>query len=244
MSSYTHPSIPSNYDVKDAFSSINAPNYISTPPSYSLVTPGNITPDSSDDLTKDLLSSLSIFPFHDDPYMKVIQAYDAIPPPQVIIALPAIVPPPMFNTRYFFPLEEISSPKDIETHVDSPIPISLSLICMDIAKISRKRSKPDNHGHGNRIECAKAGRMLSKVNRSTDIAKISRKRSKPDNHGHGNGIECAKAGRMLSKPLDQLDDHTDCQRGNPCDHQVDPRAKIRVPIIERNEWTRLRGAYN
>ncbi|GJY61230.1 zinc finger, CCHC-type containing protein [Tanacetum coccineum] len=32
----------------------------------------------------------------------------------------------------------------------------------DIAKISRKRSKPDKHGHGNGIECAKAGRMLSK----------------------------------------------------------------------------------
>ncbi|GKD91458.1 hypothetical protein Tco_1366965 [Tanacetum coccineum] len=32
----------------------------------------------------------------------------------------------------------------------------------DIAKISRKRSKPDNHGHGNGIECAKARRMLSK----------------------------------------------------------------------------------
>ncbi|GJZ66273.1 hypothetical protein Tco_0622969 [Tanacetum coccineum] len=33
----------------------------------------------------------------------------------------------------------------------------------DIAKISRKRSKPDNHGHGNGIECAKSGRMLSKL---------------------------------------------------------------------------------
>ncbi|GJS22211.1 putative reverse transcriptase domain-containing protein [Tanacetum coccineum] len=91
MSSYTYPSIPSDYDVEDAFSSLNAPNYISTPPGYSPVTPGNISPDSSDDLTKDLLSSLSISPFQDDPYMKVIQAYDAIPPPQVIIALPAIV---------------------------------------------------------------------------------------------------------------------------------------------------------
>ncbi|GJZ55066.1 hypothetical protein Tco_0610259 [Tanacetum coccineum] len=70
MSSYTHPSIPSDYDVEDAFSSTNAPNYIPTPPGYSLVTPGNISPDSSDDLTKDLLSSLSILPFHDDPYMK------------------------------------------------------------------------------------------------------------------------------------------------------------------------------
>ncbi|GKE11118.1 hypothetical protein Tco_1414669, partial [Tanacetum coccineum] len=36
----------------------------------------------------------------------------------------------------------------------------------DIAKISRKRSKPDKHGHGNGIECARAGRMLSKVNKS------------------------------------------------------------------------------
>ncbi|GJV38866.1 reverse transcriptase domain-containing protein [Tanacetum coccineum] len=35
--------------------------------------------------------------------------------------------------------------------------------CTDIAKISRKRSKPDNHGHGNGIECAKAERMLSKI---------------------------------------------------------------------------------
>ncbi|GJX96457.1 hypothetical protein Tco_0352255 [Tanacetum coccineum] len=36
----------------------------------------------------------------------------------------------------------------------------------DIAKISRKRSKLDKHGHGNGIECARAGRMLSKVNKS------------------------------------------------------------------------------
>ncbi|GJZ64482.1 hypothetical protein Tco_0620903 [Tanacetum coccineum] len=33
----------------------------------------------------------------------------------------------------------------------------------NIAKISRNRSKPDNHGHGNGIECAKARRMLSKL---------------------------------------------------------------------------------
>ncbi|GJX43627.1 hypothetical protein Tco_0260303 [Tanacetum coccineum] len=71
MSSYTHPSIPSDYDVEDAFSSTNAPNYIPTPPGYSPVTPENISLDSSDDLTKDLLSSLSISPFHNDPYMKM-----------------------------------------------------------------------------------------------------------------------------------------------------------------------------
>ncbi|GJS53617.1 hypothetical protein Tco_0626979 [Tanacetum coccineum] len=36
----------------------------------------------------------------------------------------------------------------------------------DIAKISRKWSKQDKHGHENGIECARAERMLSKVNKS------------------------------------------------------------------------------
>ncbi|GJW84780.1 hypothetical protein Tco_0157925 [Tanacetum coccineum] len=80
MSSYTHPSIPSDYDVEGAFSSTNAPNYIPTSPDYFPVTPGNISPDSSDDLTKDLLSSLSISPFHDDPYMKISSPEDAETP--------------------------------------------------------------------------------------------------------------------------------------------------------------------
>ncbi|GJZ03576.1 hypothetical protein Tco_0536851, partial [Tanacetum coccineum] len=58
---------------------------------------------------------------------------DAIPPPQVIIALPAVLPPspvlslsPMFDSRDFFPPEEISSPKDTKTPVKSPIPSSPS----------------------------------------------------------------------------------------------------------------------
>ncbi|GJZ11434.1 hypothetical protein Tco_0546193 [Tanacetum coccineum] len=127
MYSYTHHSIPCNYDVEDAFfSSTNAPNYISTPPGYSPVTSGNISPDSLDNLTKDILSLLSILPFHDNPYMEVVQAYDAIPPPQIIIALSAIVPPPMFDSRDFFPPKEISLPKDTETPVELPIPVSLS----------------------------------------------------------------------------------------------------------------------
>ncbi|GKC96279.1 hypothetical protein Tco_1161721 [Tanacetum coccineum] len=136
MSSYTHPFIPSDYDMEDAFSSTNAPNYILTPPGYSPVTPGNISPDSLDNLTKDLLSSLSISPFHDDPYMKVIQAYDAIPPPQVIISLPAIVPPLMFDSRDFFSPEEISLPKDTETPVESPISVSPSSSVRSLSPVS------------------------------------------------------------------------------------------------------------
>ncbi|GJW80762.1 uncharacterized mitochondrial protein-like protein [Tanacetum coccineum] len=37
-------------------------------------------------------------------------------------------------------------------------------VSTDIAKISGKRLKPDKHEHGNGIECARAGRMQSKVN--------------------------------------------------------------------------------
>ncbi|GJV58214.1 reverse transcriptase domain-containing protein [Tanacetum coccineum] len=57
--------------------------------------------------------------FYNNPYLKDMQAYDAIPPPQAIIALPAVLPlslvlslPPMFYSRDFFPPEKISPPKD------------------------------------------------------------------------------------------------------------------------------------
>ncbi|GJX07924.1 RNA-directed DNA polymerase, eukaryota, reverse transcriptase zinc-binding domain protein [Tanacetum coccineum] len=39
----------------------------------------------------------------------------------------------------------------------------------DIAKTSRKRLKPDKHEHGNEIECARAGRMLSKINNPDEL---------------------------------------------------------------------------
>ncbi|GJW06670.1 hypothetical protein Tco_1569093 [Tanacetum coccineum] len=78
MSSFTHPIIvPSDYDVEDTFSSTHSPDYIPALPDYFLALPGNTSPDPSDDFSKYLLASLAISPFHDDPYMKVMQAYDA-----------------------------------------------------------------------------------------------------------------------------------------------------------------------
>ncbi|GJR62740.1 putative reverse transcriptase domain-containing protein [Tanacetum coccineum] len=57
------------------------------------------------DLSKDLLASLTISPFHDDPYIKVMQAYNAtsnespIPLPRAPIAPPTVLPPsPVFET--------------------------------------------------------------------------------------------------------------------------------------------------
>ncbi|GKC08854.1 hypothetical protein Tco_1000464, partial [Tanacetum coccineum] len=86
--------------------------------------PGNTSPDPSDDLSKYLLASLAISPFHDDPYMKVMQAYNAtsnelpIPLPQTPIAPPTVLPPslvlplsPMFDPQDFFLPKEILPPQ-------------------------------------------------------------------------------------------------------------------------------------
>ncbi|GJV66472.1 hypothetical protein Tco_1481981 [Tanacetum coccineum] len=97
---YIYPIIvPSDVDVEDAFSSTTTPNYTPASPDYSLASPGNTSLNPSDDLSKYLLASLAISPFHDDPYMKVMQAYNAttnespIPLPQAPIAPPTVLPP-------------------------------------------------------------------------------------------------------------------------------------------------------
>ncbi|GKF12951.1 hypothetical protein Tco_0050877, partial [Tanacetum coccineum] len=69
-----------------------------------------------------LLASLTISPFHDDPYIKVMQAYNATsnesPIPQAPIAPPTILPPSlvlppslMFDPQDFFLPEEILPPQ-------------------------------------------------------------------------------------------------------------------------------------
>ncbi|GJY66849.1 hypothetical protein Tco_0469087 [Tanacetum coccineum] len=73
MSSSTHPiMILSDSNIEDAFSFTTTPDYTSASLDYSSVSPGNTSSDSSEDLSKDLLASLTILPFHDDPYMKIL----------------------------------------------------------------------------------------------------------------------------------------------------------------------------
>ncbi|GJR13201.1 hypothetical protein Tco_0795853 [Tanacetum coccineum] len=110
--------VPSDFDVEDAFSSTNTPDYTSASPDYSPASPRNTSPNPSDDLSKYLLASLAISPFHNDPYMKVMQAYNAtsnespIPPLQALIAPPTALPPsPMFHPQDFFLPEEILAPQ-------------------------------------------------------------------------------------------------------------------------------------
>nr|GFA86521.1 reverse transcriptase domain-containing protein [Tanacetum cinerariifolium] len=65
----------------------------------SRLSPGNTSPNPSKYLSKYLLDSLAILPFHNDPYMKVMQAYNAtsnkspIPLPGAPIAPPTVLPP-------------------------------------------------------------------------------------------------------------------------------------------------------
>ncbi|GKC48985.1 hypothetical protein Tco_1071730 [Tanacetum coccineum] len=100
MSTSTHSIIIlSDSNIEDAFSSTNTPDYTLASPDYFPASPGNTSSNPSDDLSKDLLASLTILPFHDDLYMKLMQAYNAssneshIPPPQAPIAPPTVLPP-------------------------------------------------------------------------------------------------------------------------------------------------------
>ncbi|GJX98251.1 hypothetical protein Tco_0355270 [Tanacetum coccineum] len=112
---YIYPIILlSNSDVEDAFSSTNTPDYTPASPDYSPASPGNTSSDPSEDISKDLLASLAISPFHDDPYMKVMQAYNAtsnespIPPPRTPIA-PSPILPPQKRARFLSPYSADSS---------------------------------------------------------------------------------------------------------------------------------------
>nr|GEV71249.1 reverse transcriptase domain-containing protein [Tanacetum cinerariifolium] len=84
--------------MKDASSSTNILKYTPASPNYSPASPRNTFSDTSEDPYEDQLVPISVSPFYDDPYMKVIQAYYAtnelpIPPPPAPIAPSTVLPP-------------------------------------------------------------------------------------------------------------------------------------------------------
>nr|GFB00519.1 hypothetical protein [Tanacetum cinerariifolium] len=112
------------FDIKDAFSS-NSANYTPASPDYSPGLPGN-TPSESSNNSYGLvpIASPTLLPFHDDPYIKVMHAYNVIIPPQVPIPPPIIVPPSpvlslIFNPQEFFVLEELLPPKEQVSYLNS-----------------------------------------------------------------------------------------------------------------------------
>ncbi|GJQ91566.1 hypothetical protein Tco_0847058 [Tanacetum coccineum] len=72
-------------DIEDAFSS-NFPDYIPASPDYSPASPRNTSSESSNNSSSLVpIASPTLSLFHDDPYMKVMHAYNAIIPPQELL---------------------------------------------------------------------------------------------------------------------------------------------------------------
>ncbi|GJU10094.1 hypothetical protein Tco_1132490 [Tanacetum coccineum] len=143
-SDYIYPIIvPSDFDVEDAFSSTNTPDYTPASPDYSPASPGNTSPDPSDDLSKYLLASLAISPFHDDRYMKVMQAYNAtsnespIPLPRAPIAPPTILPPSL-----------VSHKTHLERHKEQIETILNHLDELHLGRIEHMKDKIEGLGNG------------------------------------------------------------------------------------------------
>nr|GEY38035.1 hypothetical protein [Tanacetum cinerariifolium] len=116
MSSPNHPTST----IEDAFS-LNFLDFIPGSPDYVSTSLGRTYSSSSNSFSVVPIASPSLLLFHNDPYMKVLQAFYAkespIPPPNPItppvILTPSLVLPPssLFNPRYFFVPEELLPPK-------------------------------------------------------------------------------------------------------------------------------------
>ncbi|GJW29464.1 reverse transcriptase domain-containing protein [Tanacetum coccineum] len=94
--------------IEDAFSS-NFPNYLPASPDYFPASPGNTYSSSSNSFGVVPIASPTLSLFHDDPYMKVMQAFYAekspIPPPTIIPQSS------MLNPQEFFLPEGLLPPK-------------------------------------------------------------------------------------------------------------------------------------
>ncbi|GJX93173.1 hypothetical protein Tco_0347759 [Tanacetum coccineum] len=94
--------------IKDAFSS-NFPDFILASPDYVLASPGKTYSSSSNSFGVVPIASPTLSLFHDDPYLKVMQAFYAekspIPPPTI---MPQSL---MLNPQEFFLPEGLLPPK-------------------------------------------------------------------------------------------------------------------------------------
>ncbi|GKC24891.1 hypothetical protein Tco_1027041 [Tanacetum coccineum] len=103
MSSPNHPTS----NIEDVFSS-NFPDYIPASSDYSLASPGNTYSSSSNNSFSLVpIASPTLLLFHDDAYMKVMQAYYAkeslIPPPTIVPPSPMFKPQEFFHSRKLLP---------------------------------------------------------------------------------------------------------------------------------------------
>ncbi|GJT82918.1 hypothetical protein Tco_1057260 [Tanacetum coccineum] len=141
--------------------------YTSASPDYFPASPGNTFSDPLEDLSKDLLASLTISPFHDDPYMKVMQAYNAtsnespIPLPRAPIAPPTVLPPSPKRARFLsssstdssalpqvFEIGESSHKTHLERHEEQIETILNHLDELPLERIEHMEDKIEGFGNG------------------------------------------------------------------------------------------------
>ncbi|GJU53537.1 hypothetical protein Tco_1227251 [Tanacetum coccineum] len=185
MSSPNHPTS----NIEDAFSS-NFPDYIPASPDYVPASPGKTYSSSSNNsfgLVPIASPTLSLF--HDDPYMKVMQAYYAkeshIPPPTIVP--PSSMLSPIFNSQEFFLSEEFNcslrtrGPEQIEkilNHLDE----------LSLDRIERIEDKIEGLRNGWVIIQQDFDNLEAELQEShTQIAKLQRKQI-----GNNNKIALAR----------------------------------------------------
>nr|GFA19109.1 hypothetical protein [Tanacetum cinerariifolium] len=120
MSSPNHPTS----NIENAFFS-NFLDFIPASPDYVPTSPGKTYSSSSDSFGIVPISLPSLSLFHNDPYMKVLQAFYAkespipppnpITPPVILTPSPVLPPSPLFDPQYFFVPEELLPPKNFST---------------------------------------------------------------------------------------------------------------------------------
>ncbi|GJR70212.1 MAK10-like protein [Tanacetum coccineum] len=109
----------------------------------------------------------------------------------------------------------------------------------DIAKISRKWSKPDNHGHGNGKENTRARRMLSKSYASSKapIGQFPKENdTRTMKETHQDLVFCTKSClKEAQRPLTH-----GCHVGNPCAPQSNLTVQVKHQMIEGMKGQDLR----
>ncbi|GJY13920.1 hypothetical protein Tco_0383229 [Tanacetum coccineum] len=162
---YIYPiTVPSDSNVEDVFSSTNTPDYTPASPDYSPASPENTSSGPLKDLSKDLLASLAISSFHDDPYIKILS------------------PSPLFDPRDFFLPEEIMPPQKracflSPSSIDSSAPPQLPL-----ERIEHMEDKIEGLSNGRVIIHRDFDQLETKLQEAhTQISEFQREQIRHDN---------------------------------------------------------------
>nr|GEU32292.1 reverse transcriptase domain-containing protein [Tanacetum cinerariifolium] len=237
MSSSTHCIILYDSDVEDAFSSTNIPNYTSASPNCSLASPGNTFSDPTENLTQNLLVALEISPFHDDPYMKVMQAYNAELPIQAPIAPPPSPKRARFLSHstsdlatppYIFKTEESSHKMPLERHEEYIETILNHLDKLPLECIEKMEDKIRGLGNGQVIIHQDFDRLETGLEKArTEITGLQKKQM-----GHDDEVVLA---RVRISTLEMIIE--DIQNGFQKDINIMTQAAIRklVQILQKSQ---------